>query len=248
MKISVFRYSIFPDSAGNSQSSRDAREGALLRVESQNKTDYADCHTWSELGDLPLDEQLEQFASGAMNSLDERMINLSDFDAHIHPADIPESHYLVTDLMNASPPDFCFQVIKVKMGRCLQEETEQLIKIIRLWPDSLSWRLDFNAALDQDSFEYWLHNFPSDCATRLEFIEDPIPYDAQVWRQITERFQVTLALDRAGDPLEQCADGADVLVIKPSVQPADKLIRLFAHTRFYNYSQHGTPAGLSHRS
>jgi O-succinylbenzoate synthase len=68
-------------------------------------------------------------------------------------------------------------------------------------------RIDFNARLTAEEFLGVAETLPKE---RIDFVEDPCPYDAAVWRRLRERTGLRLALDRfAGE--------ADVLVHKAAL-------------------------------
>ncbi|HKO59434.1 MAG TPA: hypothetical protein VJ276_26435, partial [Thermoanaerobaculia bacterium] len=102
------------------------------------------------------------------------------------------------------PPD-AFAVAKIKFGARI--------------PERVRLRIDYNALLSADEFLEVAASLP---AERIDFIEDPCPYDAATWRMIRERTGLRLALDRG---LEM--EGVDVWVVKPAVQelgPPDRPI------------------------
>jgi O-succinylbenzoate synthase len=84
------------------------------------------------------------------------------------------------------------------------------LKSIDRIPDHVRLRIDFNATLTPDEFVRIAATLPRD---RIDFIEDPCPYDAATWRGLRDRTGLRLALDRGnGD------EDVDVLVVKPAVQ------------------------------
>jgi O-succinylbenzoate synthase len=82
-------------------------------------------------------------------------------------------------------------------------------------------RLDFNATLDAGEFARVAATLPRE---RIDFVEDPCPYDGPTWRRLREETGLRLALDRT-----MAIEGVDVLVVKPAVQavvtlPADVVV------------------------
>jgi len=172
---------------------RDApREGALIRV----GDGFADVHPWPELGDLPLDEQLALLARGETTALTRRSLSFASIDEQARLASrslfegltIPPSHWPGSD------PPAAFEVAKLK-------------SIDRL-PERVRLRIDFNATLTADEFLQLRLS-----RERIDFIEDPCPYDPATWRMLREKTGLRLALDR-----EVAEEGVDVLVVKPAVQ------------------------------
>lgn len=187
MRIDVHRYELRRRSGG-------VRRGALLRVDGG----YADVHPWPELGDAPLDEQLGLLAQGATTPLTAASLHLASLDRDarrrgvslFEGLTIPRSHWPGND-----PPD-AFDTVKVKDTRDL--------------PPDVRIRIDFNARLTPEEFLSIAASLP---AERIDFIEDPCPYDAEVWRTLRVRTGLRLALDRFEGE-------ADVLVHKPALQTA----------------------------
>jgi O-succinylbenzoate synthase len=170
------------------------RRGALIRVEDG----FADVHPWPELGDAPLDEQLAKLRRVQTTALTAASLRFAAIDAAARRAGksvfeglvIPPSHWPGTD-----PPDG-FDTVKLK-------------SIDRI-PENVRLRIDFNASLTPDEFVRIAAMLPHE---RIDFIEDPCPYDAATWRMLRERTGLRLALDRGTG-----AEEIDVLVVKPAVQ------------------------------
>jgi O-succinylbenzoate synthase len=166
------------------------REGALLRVGSG----FADVHPWPSLGDAPLDEQLALLARGETTPLTRASLRLAQIDGEarergvsLFTRDIPLSHWPGAD----PPPSF---------------DTAKLKDVSHLPECRL--RIDFNCRLTPSEFLEIAATLPRE---RIDFIEDPVPYDAEVWRSLREQTGLRLAVDRG-------AGTADVLVFKPALQ------------------------------
>ncbi|HEX6098893.1 MAG TPA: enolase C-terminal domain-like protein [Thermoanaerobaculia bacterium] len=168
------------------------REGALLRVDGG----FADVHPWPTLGDAPLDEQLALLAEGRTTPLTRASLRCAAIDGEarrrgvslFEGLTIPLSHWPGAD----PPPEF---------------DTVKLKGVPEVPPD-VRLRVDFNARLTAEEFLRVAATLPRE---RVDFIEDPCPYDEEVWRELRARTGLRLALDRF--------DGAaDVLVHKPALQ------------------------------
>lgn len=180
-------YALKPKRALSALAGDAPRRGALIRV----GEGFADVHPWPELGDRTIDEQLALLAQGERTPLTRRSLWFASewrpgmFDG----LEIPPSHWPGSD-----PPDE-FDTAKVKMpGGVL--------------PDRVRLRLDFNC--NEEAFAIHASALPRQ---RIDFIEDPCPYDARTWRSIREATGFRLALDRGN-----AEEGVDVLVVKPAVQ------------------------------
>lgn len=198
MKIWVHRYTLQPRRALSAIAAPGPRHGALIRV----ANGVADVHPWPELGDLPLDEQLSRLARGETTPLTWASLRLARCDGEARKLGkslfegltIPASHWPGSD-----PPEG-FDTVKVK-------SVERL-------PPNLRLRIDFNATLTPREFlDIARDHFRG---RRVDFVEDPCPYDPRVWSALKRETGLRLALDRqvAADP------AVDVLVHKPAVQAA----------------------------
>lgn len=180
------------------------RRGALIRA----GDGFADVHPWPELGDPTIDEQLVLLARGETTALTRRSLWFaSEWRAGMFDGlTIPRSHW-----PGSSPPDE-FDTAKVKMpGGVL--------------PDRVRLRVDFNG--NGAAFAAVAATLPRE---RIDFVEDPSPYDGPVWRSIHELTGLRLALDR-GDADE----GVDVLVVKPAVQDVPRTTKEIVITSYMDH-------------
>ncbi len=178
------------------------RRGALIRVGSG----FADIHPWPELGDEPLEEQLARIGQ---TPLTRRSLELARLDGAARERavslfdglTIPESHWPGSE----PPPEF--DTVKLKS--------------IEVIPERVRIRIDFNARLRPEEFLLIAEGLPHD---RIDFVEDPCPYDPAVWSALQQQTGLRLALDR---PSEHGGlppfSAADVLVVKPAIEdvPSD---------------------------
>jgi O-succinylbenzoate synthase len=214
-----WRYELTPKRRLSAIAADGVRRGALIRVNGG----VSDVHPWPELGDLPLDEQLALLARGETTPLTQASIEFASIDASARRdgrslfdgLTIPPSHWPGSD-----PPP-AFDTVKLKS--------------IDVIPDRVRLRIDFNATLTPSQFVTVAATLPRE---RIDFIEDPCPYDAVVWRELREQTGLRLALDRApsssqhrqeclcqtaGDPMwhrHSClcsVNSYDVLIVKPAL-------------------------------
>jgi O-succinylbenzoate synthase len=198
-------YTLKPKRALSALAGDAPRRGALIRVGSG----YADVHPWPELGDATIDEQLAMLARGRTTALTDGSMYFARIDAEARERGfslfegltIPESHW-----PGADPPE-AFETVKLK-------------SVDRI-PDRVRLRIDFNATLTVEEFVRVAATLPRE---RVDFIEDPCPYDAEVWRDLRERTGMRLALDRAdsqwrGRRLRKpLSTPYDVVVVKPALE------------------------------
>lgn len=195
MTVWTHRYTLHPRRVLSGLAGARPREGALLRV----GDGFADVHPWPELGDATLDEQLALLARGETTSLTRCSLRFAALDAAarrdgrslFEGLTIPLSHW------SGAHPPAAFDTAKVKCGRDLD---------VHALPEGVRLRLDFNAALTAEEFL----KVP---LPRVEFVEDPCPYDAAAWQRIRQERDLRLALDRG-----TASERVDVLVYKPAVQ------------------------------
>jgi len=109
-------------------------------------------------------------------------------------------------------PDF--DRVKVKMGTDFESEARRLERLAASVPGVL-FRPDFNAVPDAEGFGRWMGMLSEDVRGRLDFVEDPFPYDPLRWAGCQARWGVSLALDRS---LDRADGGFDVAVVKPAVR------------------------------
>lgn len=185
MSVWAHRYTLVPRRGG------PPRQGALIRVDNG----FADVHPWPELGDAELDQQLALFARGELTPLTRASLHWARVDAEarrrgvslFEGLTIPESHWPGAD------PPAGFDTVK----------TKDVVPV----PEHVRIRIDFNARLSAEEFLRIAETLPKE---RIDFIEDPCPYDEALWRELRERTGLRLALDRF-------AGVADVLVHKPAL-------------------------------
>jgi O-succinylbenzoate synthase len=195
--IRIARYTLVPRRALSARAGAAPRHGALIRI----GDGFGDVFPWPELGDAPLDEQLARLSRGETTPLTARTLAMARIDGEARRAGrslfdgltIPRSHWTGID----PPPEF--DTIKVKGGPDFDAAS---------LPDRVRVRIDFNGTLDADSFARM--PLPRE---RIDFVEDPVPYDAATWRALRERTGLRLALDRI-----VATDGVDVLIVKPALQ------------------------------
>lgn len=197
--VDFWRYELTPKRRLSAVADAGPRRGALLRVNGG----YADVHPWPELGDLPLDEQLALLARGETTPLTSSSLEFASIDAAARRdgrslfdgLTIPPSHWPGPD----PPPEF--DTVKLKN--------------IDVIPDRVRLRIDFNATLTPSQFADIVTTLPRE---RIDFIEDPCPYDPSTWRELRERTGLRLALDRAPSSSKHDSDSYNVLIVKPALE------------------------------
>jgi o-succinylbenzoate synthase len=170
------------------------REGALLRIDDG----FADVHPWPELGDADLDAQLSLLARAETTALTQASLRLAalDRDARRRGVSLFDGVTIPLSHWPGNEPPEGFDTVKTKG--------------VAEVPSHVRIRIDFNARLTAAEFVEIARTLPRE---RIDFIEDPCPYDEETWRDLRERTGLRLALDRF-------EGAADVLVHKPALQAA----------------------------
>jgi O-succinylbenzoate synthase len=197
MPIWVHRYSLMPRHRLSGVAAEGARQGALLRI----GDGFADLHPWPELGDLPLDAQLAMLARAEMTPQSAASLHLAQIDGDARSRGvslfdgltIPLSHWPGND------PPSGFDTVKIK-------------GMMRV-PDDVRIRIDFNATLTPAEFLDVVETLPEG---RIDFIEDPCPYDEAIWANLRDTTGLRLAVDRVVPPA--VSTSYDVLVHKPALR------------------------------
>lgn len=195
----------------NSASTAGIRHGVLLKIKNQSDQEgYSDLHPWPELGDPTLSECLKD-----RGPLFQRAVEIAQMDLEaraqgilLNPGRLI-SHRLIRNL-KAVPKDADERaVFKLKWGAQLDELTPKLKLFMSGLRSLQKVRIDFNESLSAEAFDQWLANNAEWLLGRLDFIEDPAPFDASVYN----RWKEVLAFDRVAIP-----DGfmAAVKIVKPA--------------------------------
>ncbi|HUR79399.1 MAG TPA: enolase C-terminal domain-like protein [Thermoanaerobaculia bacterium] len=173
------------------------RIGALLRVNGG----FADVHPWPELGDAPLEDQLALLARGETTPLTRASLRLARLDAEARRSGVSLFEGLIIPLShwpgNDPPPEF--DTIKTKG--------------VVDFPENVRIRIDFNARISAEEFARIAETLPKE---RIDFIEDPCPYDEETWRALRKTTGVKLAYDQPPTANRQPPTQFDVLIHKPA--------------------------------
>lgn len=211
---------------------RREREGALVKIETEEGVGYADLHPWPELGDAPLAEQLHSLNSPEPLPLARRALTWAEFDRRARSRGVsvfsglrlPENHRLISDreaeMSSRGLEDLWqagFRTLKIKMGsdwraevRALSERASDL--------RSFRLRLDFNGQLAASDFFEFCEALPLVVREAIEFIEDPVGGDMSAWNSVVVRSPVPIALDRKATPDLVQTSLAQWLIWKPAAE------------------------------
>jgi len=213
------------------RSSGPVRHGALLRVDAAGRAvGYADVHPWEELGDLPLTEQLAKLSLGETTNLTRASLAFAALDGAARAEGrslwdgltVPSSHFLLPGAADAVPEALegalgeGFTGFKLKVGGEQDAEEQVLLSLARRLAEvdgEPRLRLDYNEALTASEFAARMARQDA-LRPVLDFVEDPCPFDADTWWELSQTTGATLALDRAADT--HAGAFAGTLIHKPA--------------------------------
>jgi O-succinylbenzoate synthase len=242
------------------------RAGALLKIEGG----VADLHPCPELGELSLEEQLRSLAAGHLTPLTRCALDFARLDAEARRAQrslfeglvVPDSHFFIEDFSVlesrasekriASAIGEGFERIKIKLDWDLDKHLPRLHRLMRLLEGTkLKLRLDFNESLKLSDWEYFYSSLDPGELDRIDYLEDPSPFDRAAWSRMSEIHKCRLALDRSStrvlDDLHKqpewqeetlLADrpnavsgplGFDTWILKPSIENSKVALRTAAN-------------------
>lgn len=210
-------------------SSRQEFEGALIRI----GDGFGCLHPWPELGDPGLGDLLDELASNSLESgLAKQAVSMAAIDekwrqkasAMIEPdSPVPPSHATLPDCTMETVQEAVrcgYEVIKIKGKRAYAELAGRMDEVSRRWPH-LRWRVDFNEVLTMEDTLCFVQCLTDHVWKRMDFIEDPCPYDHRVWKELKEITGLSFAVDQAVN-VKRCIPEADVLILKPARYVATK--------------------------
>lgn len=191
-----------------------SRKGALLEFTFEDQTTgYADCHPWEELGDAPLAQQLSLLKMGRLTPITARSLDFALIDSNARAnkvnlfagLKIPESHYLVS---TAEVPEE-YAVYKCK-------DPDICLKLLPRLSSGQKVRMDFNFSLTKAQFIEFIGKTKR-YIDRFDFIEDPFPFNAEIWKEFELQYGISLALDRKKEGQEHA-----IRILKPAIDPPGK--------------------------
>ena len=219
--IRFSRYTLEANDYHNSQAGVGSVTGAVVEY----RGGYGCIQAWPELGDATLEHHLDALRSGNPTVMGRACINccMIDGDARrkgIHllsAANIRKSHYLLTEI---EPADLLeVKLSSVNPGGLVKikgtSNLESTIGAVETITQSCRVRIDFNMCLDKDTFRNFMSGLTSRARRKIQFIEDPFPYDAEQWRVASGEVGVNFALDWGPD---DALGGFAVRIWKPARQ------------------------------
>ena len=225
-KVQIHRYTINFESSPNALTTESSIAGALIKY----KGGHGCLQPWPSLGDDDLNFHLLSIIENRPTEQALACLKCCEIDSNARDMgidlfrnlSIPKSHLTVpfscdhnisTDIYEQS---IGHSHIKVKGGN----DIETLVNYLEKLPQHLSIRVDFNSSLEPNQLVKFTQNLSHDCLQRIDFIEDPFPYDPEAWKRFSELTRVNFALDRG--PFD-ASIGFAVRIWKPSIFPAEPI-------------------------
>ncbi|MFP6873931.1 MAG: hypothetical protein VCA55_10545 [Verrucomicrobiales bacterium] len=219
--IKIYRYRTSLDSAPNALSTSGGITGVVVEVDGG----YGCLQAWPELGDSPLESHLSALREGRPTPLGTACLRSCRLDSAARKSGvnlfnglvIPDSHYLFTGPVSGEGFEEQLEfaksrgIAKIKGSpelECTLFAVEEISQVARV-------RVDFNSSLDCSGFENFARSLSRQAREQIEFIEDPVPYDAPTWECLAESSGLTLALDWGPFDAES---GFGVRIWKPARQ------------------------------
>lgn len=222
MSIYIHPYTLYSRGALNAVSQRREFHGVLVMV-----NEGVGClHPWPEFGDPPVKDQLEILREGGTSKVIERALRMAEVDGAARRAgvslfqdlEIPPCHYSwdqnqPSEAQMRQVLEEGWQAIKTKGWGNVGEVLRWLDSFAAKAGDApVKLRADFNSCLEAYQFRNFMDWMPARVRERLDFVEDPFPYDPEAWEDAQRRHHVSLALDKA---LRGAEGGFEVAVLKP---------------------------------
>ncbi|MEN9992425.1 MAG: hypothetical protein RLZZ224_2127 [Verrucomicrobiota bacterium] len=217
--IHAWRYRMKARAPLNRKSPALQVEGMLLRIDGG----YACVQPWSVFGHPTLEEHEQALREKRSLPLLDQAFSCAEADAEARRKgvswwtglSVPRSHATITDLTEDHPESalapFSHAKIKARV-----EDTQQLHEWSQRHPH-LSLRLDFNEVPNEKAFVDWWEKLSDELRRRIDWVEDPFPFDSEAWQRVQSQTGCAFACDRAVDLLR--SDHAFVAVWKPAWQP-----------------------------
>ena len=196
-------------------------EGALLR---DRDGGHACLQPWPSLGQGDLDRSLRLLREGGDSDLLHAARRCLALDGAARASGrggfegklIPPSHLSTPDWADLDwlEEKFSagFRVFKLKCGRDIGTEAARIERLCTRFGSSLSLRLDFNECLDLAGFREFVEMLGSRVG-QIDFVEDPIAYQPEIWQELSAGLPFDLALDHAAPAT---CGGFQVRVVKPA--------------------------------
>lgn len=214
-----WKYRMVARSALNTRSASRQVEGFLIRAHGG----YGCVQPWPMFGHADLPDHWAALAGGKSLPLLDQALACAQQDGVARSAGkswwtgcpVPASHATVTDLETQEDAAIAagFAIWKLKVSL---DDARTVAELLERRP-FLRLRLDFNEVPHEEQMQHWGREWPQEYWRRIDFLEDPFPYEAEAWRRFSLQRAVPLAVDRA--LTDSAFSGGNVAVWKPAWMP-----------------------------
>ncbi len=231
-------YTLYPVGAMSARAAAQPRSGVLLR---SSDGGYACLQPWTELGDSPLDYELEALRDGNPLRLGACALRCMEVDAEARKSGknlfeglrVPRSHATLT--VSATPSQVYnldkkgFSVGKLKLLPRLEATVERLVNFAAIVPH-WKWRLDFNCTLSvDDALRLW-DMLSDEMKQRIDFIEDPCYYTVEGWQKLQDAgmpLGYDMPLMNGETSIPGCTTKPMLRLVKPALHMSNRGLPVF---------------------
>lgn len=210
----------------NARANRQAHQGVLIQVGGG----YGCINPWPELGDAPLDEQLDLLKNGGSSPLVCSALHCAQVDACARQKNrslfegvtVPRSHATLPMDEDSFVAALAagFERVKVKMGKNLEQESEFVAAMAEKYP-ALRWRMDFNHTQSASEIQNVLGSWSEALLQQIDFLEDAFAVGETDAEQCLQA-SIPQALDRQ---VSSPPGDFPVWVIKPAINQVAPLLK-----------------------
>ncbi len=219
-QVQIHKYTKHFESPPNALSSSGIIEGALIRY----RGGHGCLQPWPSLGDKDLNYHLQSVIKNEPTDQVMACLKCCEIDAKARFERIDLFNNIKIPRSHLSPPSFYTQDFNDKIGEEFNDCTHvklkgnhEVLKIsqyIEKIPENISIRVDFNSSLGPEQFVQFTQQLTPDSLKRIDFIEDPFPYEPRLWEQYSNLTGLRFALDRGPNDAEI---GFAVRIWKPAI-------------------------------
>jgi O-succinylbenzoate synthase len=238
MEIETLRfhhYALTPKATPNRLSSTNKRSGALINVKfkGHSREGFADLFPWPELGDEPLELQVQSLIQGTPLRLAAASLTWAFYEAKAASLGkqlTSETAYPChkTVLSHAQEIEPCFQIAKLKISSETIGDWESIEALRNKYP-KLKWRFDFNGLFKtkEEAHSFYKKLSPA-MLDAIDFLEDPYSSELMEDSEALKVFQdLVIAVDR--NPTPKALSVNKIWVIKPVYFSPDYLLNEVRH-------------------
>lgn len=192
MKVFLSKYQLdFKDKTGG-------RKGHLLKCVEGDLVGYSDLHLWPELGDPHGDEIPEDLLEASISWASRDALARKEKKSFWTDLKVPQSHQTLLSAADVKEEAWAY---KVKVNPESSRDLENLDQLMKKADANSRWRFDMNEHGTAQSVQRFWEELPGEVKKRVDWIEDPCPYDFNTWKALAE--EMPIAIDWPWNKLKQ---------------------------------------------